>query len=249
MQAWTLVDCGRIPGDGGELQLHRLGEEWAISIEGHELMSSRASASEEALAELGCEPIADRIPARVLIGGLGMGFTLAAALRQLTADATVVVAELAPAVVTWNRELFGELAGRPLDDPRVSVHHGDVAECIRGETAGWDAILLDVDNGPEGMTVAANDRLYSRRGLEYVRQALRPAGVLAVWSAADDADFTRRLQRGGFRSRLHRVRARGTKGARHVIWTAIPDSAIVDPTSPTHGVVPRRRRRKNRSRR
>ncbi len=220
MKTWTLIDSGRIPGDGGELKLYRRGEEWSIMIEGNELMTSRACASEEALASLPCARIADREDPRVLVGGLGMGFTLAAALRELGEDAEVVVAELVPEVVVWNRGPLGALTGHPVADERVEVLELDVAEVIREQASCYDAIMLDVDNGPEGMTQVANDQLYNRRGLRFARTALRPGGVLAVWSAGNDAKFTGRLQEAGFTVEVHRVRARGAKGAKHTIWLA-----------------------------
>src|SRR4051794_17106150 len=152
MLAWQLLDTALVPGNGGELKLYRRGDELSIRADGNELMNSRAHASEEALARLGCAPIGARRKVRVLVGGLGMGFTLAETLRQLRKDAEVVVAELVPAVVRWNREFLGHLAGAPLEDPRVRVHVGDVAELLRSTRDHFDAILLDVDNGPEGFT-------------------------------------------------------------------------------------------------
>jgi spermidine synthase len=163
----------------------------------------------------------DRTSPRLLIGGLGMGFTLRAALNALKQDSEVVVAELMPAVIAWNRGPLAPLSGNSLDDPRVSLREGDVGEVIRAEPAGFDAILLDVDNGPEGLTRAANDRLYDLDGLGATRQALRPKGILAVWSAGEDLKFTQRLRRAGFDVEVIRTRARGPKGgAKHVIWMA-----------------------------
>jgi spermidine synthase len=220
MRSWTLIDSGRIPGDGGELKLYRRGEEWSIMIDGQELMTSRACASEEALASLACARLADREEPRILIGGLGMGFTLAAALRELGEYAEVIVAEIVSEVVVWNRGPLGALTGHPVADDRVEVLELDVAEVIRERSEAYDAILLDVDNGPEGMTQVANDQLYNRRGLRFARAALRPGGILAVWSAGADRSFTKRLEEAGFRTEQHKVRARGAKGAMHLIWLA-----------------------------
>lgn len=158
---------------------------------------------------------------KILIGGLGMGYTLSAALEQSAPDTCITVSELIPAVVKWNREHLGHLAGMPLDDPRVSVREEDVAKTIRKKKSAWDAILLDVDNGPEGLTMKANDRLYSTTGLKAAFQALRPGGVLAVWSSKADEAFTRRLKQCGFSAQTLTVRARKPgKGSRHVIWLA-----------------------------
>lgn len=217
MIPWERLDEGAVPG-GGKLELWRRGDEYVIRVDGHDLMSSRVSGSEIALAERGCARLGEGAP-RVLIGGLGMGFTLAAALAALPAEAEVVVAELAPVVVAWNRGPLAHLALQPLDDPRATVHEGDVADLIAGERR-WDAILLDVDNGPDGLTRASNSRLYTDRGLCAAHAALRPGGVLAVWSAFDDPGFTARLRRAGFAVATERVRARGSRGARHIIWLA-----------------------------
>ncbi len=184
------------------------------------LMSSRTHGSEEALAERTCARIAHQAKAQVLIGGLGMGFTLAAALRHLSTTAQIVVAELIPAVVEWNRGPLAHLAGRPLEDCRVSILERDVAERIRGQREAWDAILLDVDNGPNGLTRASNSWLYSASGLGAALSALRSGGVLGVWSVAPDREFTRRLTRAGFAVEEAVVRARRTKGGRHTIWLA-----------------------------
>jgi spermidine synthase len=221
MIPWQLIDTAPIPGNEGELQLHRRGAEFSISIlGGGVLMSTRAHGSEDALARLACARIAGRPAPRVLIGGLGMGFTLAAALRHLGADAEVVVAELVPAVVTWNRNIFGEHAGHPLRDPRASVREGDVARVLLAGRQAFDAILLDVDNGPKGLTRRKNDWLYSTDGLTAAWAALRPQGVLAVWSAGPDRDFTARLHKVGFRVKQAKVREHGKKGTLHTIWLA-----------------------------
>jgi spermidine synthase len=156
----------------------------------------------------------------MLVGGLGMGFTLRAALAQLPQDARVVVAELVPAVVEWARGPLADLHGGTLDDPRVDIHLGDVGALIRSKKAAYDAILLDVDNGPDGLTRASNDNLYSHDGLRAAKTALRPNGVLALWSSAPDRAFTRRLREVGFATDEVSVRANGKNGARHVLWMA-----------------------------
>lgn len=221
MIPWKLLDRAPVPGGSTELCLYERGGEFSIRINGCELMNSRAHGSEDALAEFACARIGNRPSPRFLIGGLGMGFTTAAALKRLDADSRVVVAELVPAVVAWNRTFLGDLAGHPLRDPRVSVHEADVALVMRAEERAYDAILLDVDNGPEGLTRAGNDRLYAEAGLKAACAALRPAGVLAVWSAGPDQAFARRLGRAGFDVEECSVRARGRAGGnRHTIWLA-----------------------------
>jgi spermidine synthase len=183
-------------------------------------MSSRKHGSEEALAEQSCARLADAGHARILIGGLGMGFTLAAALRHAGSGAEIVVAELVPGVVAWNRGPLGGCAGHPLDDPRVRVHEGDVAGVLKAKAQAFDAILLDVDNGPEGLTHQGNNWLYGMDGLKAAYEALHPLGVLAVWSAGPSQAFSARLQKVGFEVEELRVRAHGKKGARHTIWFA-----------------------------
>lgn len=221
MIPWQLLDTAQIPGNGGKLQLHRRNDEFSISIVGGGvLMNTRAHGSEDALAELACRQIAGRSRSRVLIGGLGMGFTLAAALRHLGPDAEVVVAELIPAVVKWNRGPLGEHAGQPLRDQRATVRESDVARVLREERQAYDAILLDVDNGPEGLTRKKNDWLYTFDGLTASFAALRPKGVLAVWSAGPDPAFTDRLRKVGFQVQQTRVRAHNNKGELHTIWLA-----------------------------
>ncbi|MBI5462000.1 MAG: spermidine synthase [Gammaproteobacteria bacterium] len=224
MTPWTLLDTAQVPGQHGAasaLRLYRRGEEFSIKAGNCELMNSRVHGSEDALAELGCGRIAGRARARVLIGGLGMGYTLAAALQQLSNDADVVVAELVPAVVVWNRGALAHLAGQPLSDTRVTVREQDVGEVMRAASNAFDAILLDVDNGPEGLTRKANDWLYGLDGLDAAYAALRPGGVLAVWSAGAEPVFTQRLHKIGFAVEEVRVRAHGGKqGARHMVWLA-----------------------------
>jgi spermidine synthase len=219
MIPWVQLDSAEIP-DGGELRLKRRGAEFSIMLGTNELMNSRLSGSEEALAKLSCDRIRGCQGPRVLIGGLGMGFTLRAALAELDDEAEVTVAELAPAVVAWARGPMAELFGASLDDPRVTIHETDVGDLIRSASGHYDAILLDVDNGPEGLSREANDALYDRAGLRAARAALRQGGVLAVWSSGPDAGFGRRLRDAGFSVEEIRTRANGKRGARHVIWIA-----------------------------
>lgn len=220
MIAWEHLDSAAIPGSDQTLRLKRRGREYSIMLGTNELMNSRLSGSEEALAGLSLQKLEAKAP-HVLIGGLGMGFTLRAALAVLPSTARVTIAELVPAVIAWARGPMAELFAGCLDDPRVQVVEADVAALIRNPDAPYDAILLDVDNGPEGLSRPGNDGLYDPRGLAAAKSALRPGGVLAVWSAAPDAGFTRRLQRAGFAVEEARVKAhRGRSGTRHVIWLA-----------------------------
>jgi spermidine synthase len=216
---WTLLDKAQVPG-GGELRLMRRGMEFSIMLGANQLMNSRLSGSEEALATLAIEKIRARERPQILIGGLGMGFTLRAALAAL-GKAQIVVAELVPAVVRWARGPMAEVFGESLTDPRVSIRETDVSELIRSSSSSFDAILLDVDNGPEGLTREANDALYDQRGLIAARAALNPGGVLAVWSSGPNPSFTQRLRKAGFDVNETRMRANGARGgARHVVWIA-----------------------------
>ena len=220
MIPWSLLDTAQVPG-GGELRLKQRGAEFSIMLGQNELMNSRLSGSEEALATIACERIRDRKAPRILIGGLGMGFTLRAALAALGPAARIVVAELVPAVVAWARGPMAEVFADSLTDPRVSIREADVGHLIRSEASAFDAILLDVDNGPEGLTRKANDALYDLKGLSAARAALRPGGVLAVWSSTQNPKFTWRLGKAGFAVEEVRARANGSRGgARHVIWIA-----------------------------
>ncbi len=218
-----LLGTAQVPG-GPELRLFRHDRDYMIVLGGNELMSSRMSGSEVALAEQTCDRIKGRKAPRLLIGGYGMGFTLRAALARLGKDAHLVVAELVPEIIAWARGPMADLAAGCLDDPRVELRLGDVRDEIAGFPATYDAILLDVDNGPDGLTREANDGLYSQRGLRAARHALRPGGVLAIWSAARDDAFARRLAKCGFAVDEVTVRARTNgKGPKHVIWFATPN--------------------------
>ncbi len=221
MIPWTHIDTAIMPDGGGELRLKQRGTEFSIMLGTIELMNNRLSGSEEALAKLSYERIQKHARPHMLIGGLGMGFTLRAALAVLPVDAKVTVGELVPAVVAWARGPMAEVFAGCLDDARVTVREGDVGRLIQSSAVAYDAIMLDVDNGPEGLTRKANDDLYSVAGLRAARKALRPNGVLSVWSSAPDAGFTRRLREAGFTVEELSVRA-STKGrgARHVIWMA-----------------------------
>ena len=217
---WTLLDKAEVPG-GGELRLMRRGGEYSIMLGQNELMNSRLGGSEAALATIACERIDGRDMPQILIGGLGMGFTLRAALAAVGAKARIVVAELVPAVVAWARGPMTEVFGECLADPRVSIHQADVGVLIRAGSSAYDAILLDVDNGPEGLSRTANDALYDAKGLRAARMALRPGGVLAVWSSGPDSKFSERLRKAGFKVDEVRSRANGRHGgARHIIWIA-----------------------------
>jgi len=220
-----LIDTADLP-DGGTLRLMRRGQGYSILFGRNELMSSRLRGSEEALATLACERLRDPSRSHVLIGGLGMGFTLRAALAHLPGSSRITVGELVPEIVTWARGPLAHLFGDSLDDPRVTIAMRDVYELIAGGRAAYDAILLDVDNGPDGLIHAANDRLYGRQGLDAAYAALKPGGVLAIWSAYPDKAFTDRLRRARFLVDEAKVRATGgRKGAHHVIWVAVRQEA------------------------
>jgi spermidine synthase len=210
----------QVPG-GEELRLFRRDRDYMIVLDRNELMNSRMSGSEEQLATLTVARLKNRTNPRILIGGYGMGFTLRAALAVLPAGAKVVVAELVPEIIAWARGPMAELTAGCLDDPRVTVLDGDVAAAIAAARGTYDAILLDVDNGPDGLTRAGNDGLYSASGLAAAKAALVHGGILAVWSAGDDPAFTRRLGAAGFKVSIETVRARSNgKGAQHTIWLA-----------------------------
>ena len=223
MIPWRLLARAEVPGAeaGGELRLFERGGELVIRAGAHVLMSSRASASEEALGTLAAARLEGRRAPRVLVAGLGMGFTLAAALRGLAPRAEVDVAELVPAVVEWNRGVLGPLAGHPLRDPRVSVREADVAAVLREAPSAWDSVLLDVDNGPQAIARRRNAGLYGARGLAEAHEALRPGGFLATWSASAEPHYPKRLRAAGFRVEEARVPSRRSgRGARRVVWIA-----------------------------
>ena len=224
MIPWVKIDTARIPGTVEELRLMRRGAEFSIKLGTNELMNSRLSGSEAALATLAAKKLEAVKKPHLLIGGLGMGFTLRAALAVLGTGARIVVAELVPAVVAWARGPMAEIFGDSLGDPRVSILETDVSELIRSHKSKFDAILLDVDNGPEGLTRKANDALYSSAGLNAAYAALRSGGVLAVWSSGPNAAFSKRLRAAGFDVNEVAIRATGRGvGARHVIWIATRD--------------------------
>lgn len=217
-----LLGTAKIPNEGGELRLTQHGNEFSIYLTGTTggLMNSRMHSSELALGELGCAHIRDVANTKVLVGGLGMGFTLAAALKIISASSQVVVAELIPEVVEWNKGPLGECAGEPLSDNRVQVHLGDVAELFKIKQATYDAVLLDVDNGPEGFTQASNNRLYSNKSLQAIQQIIRPGGILAIWSAWNDPKFTRKLQKARFKVEQKTVKAHKGRGSNYTIYLA-----------------------------
>ena len=215
------LDTAQVPG-GAELRLMRRGGDFMITLDRNELMNSRMSGSEEALATMTAERLAGRKGQHWLVGGYGMGFTLRAALAVLGSDARLTVAELVPKIVEWARGPMAGLTGGCLDDPRVTLVQADVALQIAAGRNAYDAILLDVDNGPDGLVRAGNDRLYTREGLAAAKAALTPGGVLAVWSAGKDPVFAGRLRKAGFAVEEVQVRARSNgKGAKHTIWFAV----------------------------
>ena len=221
MIPWLQIDTARVPGADIELRLMRRGEEFSMMLGQNELMNSRLSGSEEALATLTCKKIEAVKRPHLLVGGLGMGFTLRAALAVLDRDARVTVAELVPAVIAWGRGPMAELFGDSLTDPRASLREADVVDVIKTSPSAFDAILLDVDNGPEALIRKANDALYDCNGLQAIRRALRPGGILAVWSSGPNIAFTKRLRAADFDVNEVGVRATTKRsGAHHVIWFA-----------------------------
>ena len=215
MKPWETLATARTP-DGGSLELRRHDHDYVIRAEGYDLMTSRMHGSEEAMMALACPH--PRPGARVLVGGLGMGYTLRAALALLPADGEAVVGELIPEVVEWNRGPLGPLADHPLDDPRVEVVLGDVSRIILRSEAQFDAILLDVDNGPSAPTQRGNSRLYTHAGLAAAYRALRSGGGLAIWALDDERGFERQLRAAGFVPSTHLVTAHGTRGKRHTVF-------------------------------
>ena len=221
MRHWTLRGEAPIPGTDRSLVLYQGKDDFSIKISGgHELMNTRKHGSEDALGRLPCQRLQNTHRARVLIGGLGMGFTLAAALKAVGPLAEVTVAELITEVVEWNRGPLGQYSGYPLRDPRTRVYVGDVTRLLRRQRACFDVIALDVDNGPEGLTTSSNDWLYSEAGIAVAQDALAPGGILAYWSAGPDQGFHDRLRRCGFLVEETTVHAHGNKGSRHTIWLA-----------------------------
>ena len=221
MIPWLQIDSARVPGADVELRLMKRGDEFSMKLGPNELMNSRLSGSEEALATLACKRIEAIKTPHLLIGGLGMGFTLRAALAVLGPRARITVAELVPAVIDWAKGPMAEMFGDSLTDPRATVLSADVVAVIGSQASAFDAILLDVDNGPEGLIRKANDALYDLKGLQAIRRALRPKGVLAVWSSGPNAPFSKRLGDAGFDVNEVAVRATTKRsGARHVIWFA-----------------------------
>lgn len=221
MIPWELLATVIVPGSGEKLTLHRRGREYTINVDGSLLMNNLTHSSEDELARIVCARIKRRPAARVLVGGLGMGFTLAAALKAMGPDAKVETSELLPAVVEWNKTLIADLAGRPLDDPRASVIVQDIAQVIKTRKGAYDAILQDVDNGPEGQTMKANDWLYGDAGLAAAAASLRPKGILALWSAKPNKPFVKRLRKAGFDVEEVPVRGRDRyRGAHHIVWVA-----------------------------
>ena len=224
MNPWQLLGRAQTPGGGAELVLYQRDSEFSMKAGNSELMNSRVYGSEEAMAKLGCQNLAKHPRARVLIGGLGMGYSVRTALDFLGEDAQVVVAELVPAVVEWNRGVLADLAGHPLDDGRVELHVADVVDLIKTARGDYDAIMLDIDNGPEAIVRKGNNWLYSLPGLTTTYAALRPGGKLAVWSAGPQPTFVKRLRYAGFEVGEVKVRARGRSsrkgGAHHVVWIA-----------------------------
>jgi spermidine synthase len=221
MIPWSQIDTSGVPGADVELRLMRRGSEFSMMLGQNELMSSRLSGSEEALATLACRRIAAVKRPHLLIGGLGMGFTLRAALAVLGTGARITVAELVPAVIAWARGPLAEIFGDSLSDSRADVQAADVIDVIKTHAKAFDAILLDVDNGPEGLVRKANDALYDPKGLKAIHRALRRGGVLAVWSSGPNSLFSKRLRDAGFGVDEVAVRATTKRsGARHVIWFA-----------------------------
>jgi spermidine synthase len=224
MRPWNCLDHESVPDDDGVLYLMARGSEFVIHVDGRELMGNRMHGSEDALADFAIDRMPPDDDAQVLVGGLGMGFTLSAVLRRLGPNGRATVAELMPAVVRWNGEYTGKAAGYPLRDPRVDVYVGDVGDLVEKPPTRWSAILLDVDNGPNALTRPANGWLYTQHGLASAREALREGGVLAIWSAAADDSLTERLIEMGFdvESLSFTEEGRPTEddSGTHVLWMA-----------------------------
>ncbi|MDQ6973423.1 MAG: hypothetical protein Q9M10_00950 [Mariprofundaceae bacterium] len=221
MKIWALLAQTKVDGEAHDMRLYQRGDEFSIKTGYSELMNSRMHSSEDLLAELGCRALKQGQKARLLIGGLGMGYTLASALKHAPDDAEMIVAELVPAVVEWNRSFLSHLANNPLKDKRVNVYEGDVGALIQSDLTGFDAILLDVDNGPDGLTRQENSALYSSNGLKKAWHALRPDGVLAVWSAFPEPRFSKKMKQAGFQTEEVACRAHGQRGSKHIIWLGV----------------------------
>src|SRR5882757_6774922 len=221
MIPWKVLDTAKVPGGDEVLRLKQRGAEFVIMLGDNQLMSNRLSATEQALATIACDGLRTAKQPRILIGGLGMGFTLRAALKILGLQAQITVAELVPAVVEWARGPMAEIFAGSLDDPRVTIRETDVGELIRAGKQTYDVILLDVDNGPEGLSRESNDVLYDDKGLRAAHAALKPGGVLAIWSSAPHPEFNARLRKTKFAVKEIPIRAKGPRGgAQHHIWTA-----------------------------
>jgi spermidine synthase len=220
MIPWELLDSARVPESGEEMRLYRRGAEYSIRVDEYELMNSRAHYSEDLLAEIACERLGNRPDLRILIGGLGMGYTVSAALKRLGASGRVVVAEIVPAVVDWNMGIIAGLAGSPLKDARVSVRKADVALIMRERRGAYDAILLDVDNGPAGLTRKDNIWLYQPTGLAAAYEALRPGGMLAIWASGPDKAFVKLMRHAGFIAEELSAKRVPRGGGKHTIWLA-----------------------------
>lgn len=216
MKKWSLLEEVKTP-DGSLMTLHTHDGTYVIRVNGRELMSTRHFASEEKLAEFACLPVSKRTSPRVLIGGLGLGFTLRAALRSLPQKSEVIVAELLPEVVAWNKNPAYGLAGESLADPRTIIQMGDVADIIARADSAFDAIMLDVDNGTTAMSTAGNKSLYQRQGLANIWKALRPAGLTVFWSAQEEPIFAKQMQKAGFKLDIRQVRAHATGGSIHTL--------------------------------
>ena len=239
MKPRVKIATARTP-DGGVMVLYQHDRNFTIEIDGDDLMLSRHNESELELARLGCAHLAGRKAPSILIGGLGMGYTLRQALDMLSPDAEVVVGELMSTVVEWNREFLGELNGQPLADERVELKTGNIVEIISRSKNRFDAILLDIDNGPSAMTYSGNSRLYGYEGIVSCRNALRKKGCLAVWSAGPSKEYEQLLMRCDFHVRRYRVPAyKGSKSQSRFVWVASEDKSILPPG----GGEPRRPRR------
>ncbi|MDQ6952627.1 MAG: hypothetical protein Q9M15_03770 [Mariprofundaceae bacterium] len=221
MKIWELLAQTTVEGAAHDMRLYQRGDEFSIKTGYSELMNSRMHSSEDLLAELGCRALKQGQKSRVLIGGLGMGYTLAAALKHTPDDAEIIVAELVPAVVEWNRSYLSHLADAPLKNERVSVYEGDVGVLMLHDKMGFDAILLDVDNGPDGLTRQENGALYSVKGLKSAKAALHTQGVFGVWSAFPEPRFTKKMKQAGFQTEEVACRAHGQRGSKHMVWLGV----------------------------